>query len=64
MVTPLPWESLVVSRSQTVFVISGNAFIELTVNWKNVVGEAAHENEPRLAVPSCHGSDIINTNRN
>ncbi len=22
---------------------------------KVVVGEAAHENEPRLAVPSCHG---------
>ncbi len=25
--------------------------------------EAAHENEPRLAVPSCHGMMIINTQR-
>ncbi len=24
----------------------------------NAKSEAAHENEPRLAVPSCHGEDI------
>ena len=38
------------------------AALEPLVNLRRVCFEAAHENEPRLAVPSCHGmANRLNT---